>query len=91
MPAVFTNQLNYVIINNNAFLSWRVFLEIIKFDVNDIGSVDFDIPLDFSNCEQTTGTVVIKLISYFSNEETSGANFYIDYAIEGNKVVFSIK
>ena len=36
MPSVFTNQLNYVIINNNAFLSWRVFLEIIKFDVNDI-------------------------------------------------------
>ncbi len=50
-----------------------------------------DIPLDFDNCMQSSGTITIKLISYFSNEETNGASLYIDYMVEDDKIIFSAK
>lgn len=53
-----------------------------------------EISLDFSNCEQTSGTISISLVSYslgFESKETDGQNFYIDYTIKDNYIRFSSK
>lgn len=48
-----------------------------------------DIPLDFSNCSQTSGTIVINLISYFLDDASDGSLLYVNYIIEDEKIIFS--
>ncbi|MBQ9416236.1 MAG: hypothetical protein IJU20_05300 [Clostridia bacterium] len=50
-----------------------------------------DIPLNFGNCTQLSGTITIKLISYFSSGETNGASLYINYMVENGKIIFSAR
>ncbi len=48
-----------------------------------------DIPLNFTNCTQLSGTITINLISYFSDDETNGTSYIINYIIENDTIHFS--
>lgn len=50
-----------------------------------------DVPLDFSGCSQSSGAIVINVISYFLDDATDGSILYINYALEDGKIIFSEK
>ena len=56
---------------------------------NDEIQYFMEIPLDFSNCEQTTGAVIIDLTSFFSQEQRTGSVLSVDYSVKGDSVRFS--
>ena len=47
-----------------------------------------DIPLDFSNCSQTSGTIDIKVISYFHDDASNGSLLYVNYTVVDGNIIF---